>query len=92
MNGTIKNIIILKSGVRPSDAQWYIQQVIPAVGLSLNEISGAQINIKYVTAGDLNRDYVAGLVMASGYDVDKCTLTPFNDRDGGSGMVVKVFA
>jgi len=92
MTGTIKNIIIFKAGSRPPDEMWYIQQVLPAVGLSLATLSGAHIDVKYVTATDLNQQYVMGFVMASGHDANKCTLTPFNDRDGGSGMVVKVFA
>jgi hypothetical protein len=93
MAGTTKNIIILKTGSRPSDEMWYIQQVIESIGLSLTTLSGAHIdNIRCVTADKLNQQYVMGFVMASGHDVKKCTLTPFNDRDGGSGMVVKVFA
>jgi len=88
----IKNIIILKAGSRPHDEMWYIQQVLPAVGLSLAGLSGTHIDVQYVGGDNLNQAYVMGFLMESGHDVDKCTLTPFNDRDGGSGMVVKVFA
>jgi hypothetical protein len=86
MTEPIKNIIILKTGSRPSDEMWYIQQVIESIGLSLTTLSGVHIdNIRCVTADKLNQTYVMGLLMGSGHDASKCTLTPFNDRDGGSG-------
>lgn len=91
MSGNIKNIIIFKAGSKPQDEMWYVQQVIPAVGLSMDKLSDTHIDIRYVTSDKLNQEYIVGYVMASGHDVNKCTLTPFNDRDGGSGMLVKVF-
>lgn len=93
MTGKIKSIMILKTGSPPSDEMWYIRQVLESIDLSLTMLSGAHIdNIRCVSGDKLNQTYVMGLVLGSGRDASKCTLTPFNDRDGGSGMVVKVFA
>jgi hypothetical protein len=36
--------------------------------------------------------YTMGLITGSGYDPAKCTITPFNDRDSGSGVVIKMYA
>jgi hypothetical protein len=88
----IESVIILKAGSRPVDEIWYIGQVIESIGLSLTTLSGVHIDMRYVTPDQLDHAYIMGLVMALGHDVGNCTLTPFADRDGGRGMVVKVFA
>lgn len=92
MTGNIKNIIAFKGGNQPQDEMWNIQQVLPAVGLSMNNFSEVHIDIKYLFADKLNQLYIVGHSIASGHDLGKYTLTPFNDRDGDSGMVVKVFS
>jgi hypothetical protein len=88
----ITTILILVAGHKPADEMGYIQQVLPAVGLSLKALAGAHIDINYISAENLTQAYVMGLAMAAGHDVNKCTLIPFTDRDGGSGLLLKVFA
>jgi hypothetical protein len=86
----IKNIVVFKEGVRPHNEMWYLQQVLDSIGLKLSMLEGAHLDIRYIDHSSLNQSFVVGFAMQSGYDIDKCTLTPFADRDGGEGMVLKV--
>lgn len=87
---TIARIVIFKAGSRPGNEGWYIQHVCESIGLSLTSLEGANLDIRYVDSTNLNQAYIIGFALASGHDASQCTLTPFSDRDGGKGMVLKV--
>jgi hypothetical protein len=87
---SVRKLVIFKSGSVPHNEQWYIQQVCSAIRLSLYQLEGADIDIRYVSESSLNQPYVLGYASQSGFDISRCTLTPFNDADGGRGLVLKV--
>ena len=89
---SVKNLVIFKSGAKTSDEMWYIQQVCQSIGMSMTDLEGAHIDVRYVDSGNLNQSYVMGNALESGFNIDRCTLTPFADRDGGKGLVLKVKA
>ena len=91
MYGRICQVIILKAGGVPKDEQWYVGQVLDAVRLPLSSIDGANITVRNVGGSNLDQAYAVGLVSGLGIAVDRCSLTPFSDADGGRGMVVKVY-
>ena len=87
--------MILKTGRAPADERWYIEQVLSAIGLAPRSLpNGTHIeNVRCVARENLNNTaYIMGLVMGSGYDASKTTTTPFNDREGASGVVIKMYA
>lgn len=86
----LRRVIVFKAGMRPSDERWYLQQVCDALGIT-KELDGIQIKALYVEDADLNREYIMGFALSSGWSVDQCTLTPFDDQDGGRGIVLKEF-
>ena len=77
---------------RLNDESWYLQQVCESIGLSLASLEGVQLDLRFVDASNLNQSYIVGFAMESGYDVNRCSLTPFADHDGGKGMVLKVMS
>lgn len=86
-------IMILKAGSPPSNERWYIEQVLEAIGSPASLLpNGTHIdNITCIPRDKLNDTvYMTGLVVGAGYEPDKCTITPFNDRDGGVGTVIKM--
>lgn len=88
----IKRIVVFKAGARPGNEAWYLQQVCESISLSLTSLEGVNLDMQSVQASDLNQSYIAGFAMQSGYDVGRCTMTPFADRDGDKGMVLKVMS
>jgi hypothetical protein len=83
-------LVVFKSGARPTDERWYLSEVLKSIGMSISELEGCQVSIRYVPRPALNQEYVIGFALESGYIIDGCTLTPFSDADGGSGFVLKV--
>ena len=81
--------MIFKSGAEPSNEMSYIQQVCESIGLSMTDLEGAHIDVRCADSSSLNQQYVMGYALHSGFNTDRCTLTPFTDRDGGQGLVLK---
>ena len=85
----VRKIVIFKSGSRPSDEMWYIEQVCQSIDWPVDELDGAHVDVRYVNSSSLNQPYVMGCALELGFNVDHCTVTPFTDRDGGEGFVLK---
>ncbi len=88
----LKALIVFKVGARPPSEIWYVHEVLAAVGFSIKLHYGLPVTVQYVPFGMLTDDYLMGYLIASEYDAEKCTRTPFKDRDGGEGIVIKIKA
>jgi hypothetical protein len=87
---TITHIIIFKTGARPADETAYLKHVLEAIGLLMNDVR-CRVDFVYVDSSNLTPMYTLGYMMELGHDANKCTRTPFVDRDGGKGLVVRVY-
>lgn len=86
----IRQLLIFKMGASRTNDTTYLKSVLEAIGLSPEELEGTHLEIWSVESPDLTQSYVIGFATEMGYDLTKCTLTPFADADGGQGMVLKV--
>jgi hypothetical protein len=86
----LSHVVVFKNGGRPKDEQWYLKQVFGAIGLLSSDLVGTSISLRHVQTTNLDQAYVVGFATQSGHDLNDCSLVPFSDADGGTGMILKV--
>ncbi len=57
MTGSIRKVIILKTGGVPVNESWYVQQVLDAIRLPLSSIDRAEITVRNVDSHSLDQTY-----------------------------------
>jgi len=88
----LRLLVVFMAGHQPADETAYLHHLLPALGISMAELEGAEVAFEHVELTQLDLMYVNGWTLASGYPVEQCTITPFTDRDGGQGFVLRVYA
>jgi len=90
--GSISRLILLVTGAAIENELAYARAVVDTIIGNETLPDGAKVQVMYVASENLSSSYVLGVASELGWDLENVTMTPFTDRDGRSGMCVKLFA
>ena len=90
----LKALIVFMQGPRPSRSEEPdVNDILAAAGLTFSDIAasrGVGILRFLYDAAMLDDPYLLRIVANEGYDLDSCTLVPFTDGNGRSGVAARI--